>query len=131
MLTALVWFLRTLVRVPLTCFAVARLTALRLQGYSIAISKDLRSSPWRNGYDQAIYVDEVTKTMVESGLREASVLHYGNSPLFRADIGNDDPEQMLQLIKSLSKISPILDFALMDIGNRGDGRRAARERVLL
>ena len=140
------------------------------------------------GETRLLYIDEVTKTMVESGLREASIFvawaeynvthyfladdygnlhlleiltdgvvvtgmdvsrigetsrasnlvylgdnllfvasHYGNSQLFRVDFGNDDPEQRLQLIKTLSNIGPILDFAVMDMGNRGDDGQLGNE----
>ncbi|KAK4134513.1 hypothetical protein BT67DRAFT_296361 [Trichocladium antarcticum] len=140
------------------------------------------------GETRLLYIDEVTKTMVESGLREASIFvawaeynvthyfladdygdlhlleiltdgvvvtgmdvsrigetsrasnlvylgdnllfvasHYGNSQLFRVDLGNEDPEQRLQLVKTLSNIGPILDFAVMDMGNRGDDGQLGNE----
>jgi DNA damage-binding protein 1 len=46
--------------------------------------------------------------------------HYGDSQVFRLDLGNEDPKQYVQLVQTLPNIGPILDFAIMDMGNRGD-----------
>ncbi|KAL1843068.1 hypothetical protein VTJ49DRAFT_3203 [Mycothermus thermophilus] len=53
--------------------------------------------------------------------------HYGDSQLFRLDLANEDPRQYLQLVQTLSNIGPILDFAIMDMGNRGDEGQLANE----
>ncbi|KAL2267250.1 hypothetical protein VTJ83DRAFT_4527 [Remersonia thermophila] len=53
--------------------------------------------------------------------------HYGDSQLFRLDLANEDPRQYLQLIQTLSNIGPILDFTIMDMGNRGDEGQLANE----
>lgn len=43
--------------------------------------------------------------------------HYGDSQLFRVDLVSETDE-FLQLVQVLPNISPILDFAVMDMGNR-------------
>lgn len=53
--------------------------------------------------------------------------HYGDSQLFRLDLENDDPRQYVQLVQTLSNIGPILDFAIMDMGNRGDEGQLGNE----
>jgi DNA damage-binding protein 1 len=53
--------------------------------------------------------------------------HYGDSQLFRLDLANEDPRQYLQLVQTMSNIGPILDFAIMDLGNRGDEGQLANE----
>ncbi|ROW05634.1 hypothetical protein VSDG_00102 [Cytospora chrysosperma] len=48
--------------------------------------------------------------------------HYGDSQLWRVDLEGDSSE-MLQLVQVLPNIAPILDFAVMDMGNReGDSQ---------
>ncbi|KAK3318984.1 mono-functional DNA-alkylating methyl methanesulfonate N-term-domain-containing protein [Apodospora peruviana] len=44
--------------------------------------------------------------------------HYGDSQLFRLDLLNEDFSQTMQLVQVLPNIGPILDFAVMDMGNR-------------
>ncbi|EGS21783.1 uncharacterized protein CTHT_0036510 [Thermochaetoides thermophila DSM 1495] len=53
--------------------------------------------------------------------------HYGNSQLLRLDLENQNPKQRLQLIESFQNIGPILDFAIMDMGNRGDSGQPGNE----
>jgi DNA damage-binding protein 1 len=53
--------------------------------------------------------------------------HYGDSQVFRLDLGNQDPKQYLQLVQTLPNIGPILDFAIMDMGNRGDEGQLGNE----
>ncbi|KXX73028.1 DNA damage-binding protein 1 [Madurella mycetomatis] len=139
------------------------------------------------GETRLLYIDEVTKTTVESALKEACIFvawaeydvlhylladdygnlhllsiltdgvvvtgmdvsrigktsrasnlvylgndllfvasHYGNSQLFRLNLlsGND---QYMHLVQTLSNIGPILDFAIMDMGNRGDDGQLGNE----
>jgi DNA damage-binding protein 1 len=139
------------------------------------------------GEIRLLYIDEVTKTTVESGLEEAcifvawaeyDVLHYlladdygslhllsintdgvvvtgmdvfkigrtsrasnlvylgnnllfvgshhGNSQLFRLDLLSSDG-QYLHLVQTLPNIGPILDFTIMDMGNRGDDGQLGNE----
>ncbi|KAJ9138437.1 DNA damage-binding protein 1a [Pleurostoma richardsiae] len=48
--------------------------------------------------------------------------HYGDSQLWRVDFGNE-ASQYLQLVQVLPNISPVLDFEVMDMGNReGDSQ---------
>ncbi|AEO66386.1 uncharacterized protein THITE_2114471 [Thermothielavioides terrestris NRRL 8126] len=140
------------------------------------------------GETRLLYIDEVTKTTVESALTEASIFvawaeydvkhyfladdygnlhlltletedvvvtgmivnrigktsrasnlvylgdnllfvasHYGDSQLFRLDLENDDARQLVQLVQTLPNIGPILDFEIMDLGNRGDEGQLANE----
>lgn len=133
------------------------------------------------GETRLLYIDEVTKVKVESGLREASIFvawaeydvthylladdygnlhmlelltdgvvvtgmdvfrigvtsrasnlvylgdnllfvasHYGDSQLLRLDLESNDSEQRLRIVQELPNIGPILDFTVMDMGNRGD-----------
>ncbi|KAL2170438.1 hypothetical protein VTG60DRAFT_4818 [Thermothelomyces hinnuleus] len=53
--------------------------------------------------------------------------HYGDSQLFRLDLQNEDPKALLQLVQTLHNIGPILDFAIMDMGNRGDEGQLGNE----
>ncbi|KAL2193661.1 mono-functional DNA-alkylating methyl methanesulfonate N-term-domain-containing protein [Corynascus similis CBS 632.67] len=53
--------------------------------------------------------------------------HYGDSQLFRLDLQNEDPKALLQLVQALPNIGPILDFAIMDMGNRGDEGQLGNE----
>ncbi|KAK4237342.1 hypothetical protein C8A03DRAFT_34715 [Achaetomium macrosporum] len=48
--------------------------------------------------------------------------HYGDSQLFRLDLQNEDPKQFLQLVQTLPNIGPILDFTIMDLGNRDESQ---------
>lgn len=52
--------------------------------------------------------------------------HYGNSQLFRLDLLSGSG-QYLQLVQTLPNIGPILDFAIMDLGNRGDEGQLGNE----
>ncbi|KAK0663036.1 mono-functional DNA-alkylating methyl methanesulfonate N-term-domain-containing protein [Cercophora samala] len=47
--------------------------------------------------------------------------HYGDSQLFQLDLSADKPadKPFLTLIQAISNIGPIMDFAVMDMGNRG------------
>lgn len=48
--------------------------------------------------------------------------HYGDSQLWKVDLG-DDPAQYLQLTQVMHNVAPVLDFAVMDMGNReGDSQ---------
>ncbi|KAF3767909.1 hypothetical protein M406DRAFT_252515 [Cryphonectria parasitica EP155] len=48
--------------------------------------------------------------------------HYGDSQLWKVDLG-DDPTQSLQLTQVLHNVAPVLDFTVMDMGNReGDSQ---------
>ncbi|KAK4150603.1 hypothetical protein C8A00DRAFT_36810 [Chaetomidium leptoderma] len=53
--------------------------------------------------------------------------HYGDSQLFRLDFEKEDPRQFTQLVQTLSNIGPILDFTIMDMGNRGDDGQLGNE----
>ncbi|KAL2015684.1 hypothetical protein VTK56DRAFT_5019 [Thermocarpiscus australiensis] len=53
--------------------------------------------------------------------------HYGDSQLFRVDLNNQDPERYIQLVQSLPNIGPILDFAIMDLGTKGDDGQPGNE----
>ncbi len=140
------------------------------------------------GETRLLYIDEVTKSTVESALKEASIFvawaeynvkhyfladdygnlnlltlntegvvvagmevypigktsrasslvylggdllfvasHYGDSQLYRLDLNSDDPKQYIQLVQTLSNIGPILDFTIMDMGNRGDEGQLGNE----
>jgi DNA damage-binding protein 1 len=49
--------------------------------------------------------------------------HYGDSQLFRIDFSQESSLQYMQLVQTLPNIGPILDFAIMDMGNReGDSQ---------
>ena len=140
------------------------------------------------GETRLLYIDEVTKSTVESALKEASIFvawaeynvkhyfladdygnlnlltlntegvvvtgmevypigktsrasslvylgddllfvasHYGDSQLYRLHLDSDDPKQYMQLVQTLSNIGPILDFTIMDMGNRGDEGQLGNE----
>jgi DNA damage-binding protein 1 len=140
------------------------------------------------GETRLLYIDEVTKSRVESALKEASIFvawaeynvkhyfladdygslhlltlntegvvvtgmdvnligktsrasnlvylgddylfvasHYGDSQLYRLDLYNEDPRKYVQLVQTLSNIGPILDFTIMDMGNRGDEGQLGNE----
>ncbi|KAK4098343.1 hypothetical protein N658DRAFT_499592 [Parathielavia hyrcaniae] len=53
--------------------------------------------------------------------------HYGDSQLYRLDLESDDPSRYLQLVQTLDNIGPILDFTIMDMGNRGDEGQLGNE----
>lgn len=53
--------------------------------------------------------------------------HYGDSQLYRLDLDNEDPRQYVQLVQTLPNIGPILDFTIMDMGNRGDEGQLGNE----
>ncbi|CAK7198317.1 hypothetical protein SEUCBS139899_000977 [Sporothrix eucalyptigena] len=64
--------------------------------------------------------------------------HHGDSQLFRINLTDDSPDEMVdepakdkglekghkfvQLVQTFSNIGPILDFTIMDMGNREDGK---------
>lgn len=51
--------------------------------------------------------------------------HYGDSQLWRVDFGEsaEEPAQFLQLTQVMHNVAPVLDFAVMDMGNReGDSQ---------
>lgn len=49
--------------------------------------------------------------------------HYGDSQIWKVDLAQDDPNQYLQLTQVLQNVAPVLDFAVMDMGNReGDSQ---------
>lgn len=49
--------------------------------------------------------------------------HYGDSQLWKVDLAQNDPNQYLQLTQVLQNVAPVLDFAVMDMGNReGDSQ---------
>ncbi|KAK3352658.1 mono-functional DNA-alkylating methyl methanesulfonate N-term-domain-containing protein [Lasiosphaeria hispida] len=134
------------------------------------------------------YIDEVTKRMVESSLKEASIFvawteydtthyfladdygslhllsiitngvvvtgmettrigttsrassliylgnsllfvasHYGDSQLFRIDLRSEKFQDIIQLVQVLPNIGPILDFAVMDMGNRENDSQLGNE----
>ncbi|KAK0715554.1 mono-functional DNA-alkylating methyl methanesulfonate N-term-domain-containing protein [Lasiosphaeris hirsuta] len=134
------------------------------------------------------YIDEVTKRMVESALKEASIFvawaeydtthyfladdygslhllsiitngvvvtgmetsrigttsrasslvylgdnllfvasHYGDSQLFRIDLLSKNYKEIVQLAQVLPNIGPILDFAVMDMGNRENDSQLGNE----
>jgi DNA damage-binding protein 1 len=140
------------------------------------------------GETRLLYIDEVTKTTVQSALREASIFvawaeldvthyfladdygslhllslntegvvvtgmdvhnigktsrasklvylgnnllfvasHYGDSQLYRLDLQSEDASQYLQLVQTVDNIGPILDFTIMDMGNRGDEGQLGNE----
>ncbi|KAK4200972.1 mono-functional DNA-alkylating methyl methanesulfonate N-term-domain-containing protein [Triangularia verruculosa] len=47
--------------------------------------------------------------------------HYGDSQLFQLDLSEEKPtdKPFLRLVQTISNIGPIMDFAVMDMGNRG------------
>jgi len=53
--------------------------------------------------------------------------HYGDSQLYRLDLLNEDATQYVQLVQTISNIGPILDFTIMDMGNRGDEGQLGNE----
>jgi DNA damage-binding protein 1 len=53
--------------------------------------------------------------------------HYGDCQLFRLDLHNEGDSKLIQLVQTLSNIGPILDFAIMDMGNRGDEGQLGNE----
>ncbi|KAL2126924.1 hypothetical protein VTI74DRAFT_11601 [Chaetomium olivicolor] len=140
------------------------------------------------GETRLLYIDEVTKSTVESPLKEASIFvawaeynaknyfladdygnlhlltmttegvvvlgmevirigktsrasnlvylgndllfvasHYGDSQLFKLNLQNDDATHLVQLVQTLPNIGPILDFTIMDLGNRGDDNQLGNE----
>lgn len=49
--------------------------------------------------------------------------HYGDSQVWKVDLNRNDPNQYLQLAQILQNVAPILDFSVMDMGNReGDSQ---------
>ncbi|CAN8102710.1 unnamed protein product [Discula destructiva] len=49
--------------------------------------------------------------------------HYGDSQLWKVDFNAENPKQIIQLTQVISNIAPVLDFAVMDMGNReGDSQ---------
>ncbi|KAK3935797.1 DNA damage-binding protein 1 [Diplogelasinospora grovesii] len=140
------------------------------------------------GETRLLYIDEVTKSTVESALKEASIFvawaeydvshyfladdygtlhllsimtdgvvvtgmdvsrigktsrasnliylgdgllfvasHYGDSQLFRINLLSDEPDGLMQLLQVLPNIAPILDFAVMDMGNRENDKELGNE----
>ncbi|KAK3389322.1 mono-functional DNA-alkylating methyl methanesulfonate N-term-domain-containing protein [Podospora didyma] len=53
--------------------------------------------------------------------------HYGDSQLFRLNLLSDNPLEIMQLVQTMPNISPILDFAIMDMGNRGNESQLGNE----
>ncbi|KAK4144568.1 uncharacterized protein C8A04DRAFT_36560 [Dichotomopilus funicola] len=53
--------------------------------------------------------------------------HYGDSQLFRLNLHSEDSKTLIQLVETLPNIGPILDFAIMDMGNRGDEGQLGNE----
>ncbi|KAK4126479.1 hypothetical protein N657DRAFT_592939 [Parathielavia appendiculata] len=53
--------------------------------------------------------------------------HYGDSQLYRLDLDSEDSSRYLQLVQTLDNIGPILDFTIMDMGNRGDEGQLGNE----
>ncbi|KAK4161057.1 hypothetical protein QBC43DRAFT_303294 [Cladorrhinum sp. PSN259] len=53
--------------------------------------------------------------------------HYGDSQLLKVDLHNEEPDQLVQPIQTLANIGPIIDFAVMDMGNRGDDNQLGNE----
>ncbi|KAK1749837.1 DNA damage-binding protein 1 [Echria macrotheca] len=52
--------------------------------------------------------------------------HYGDSQLFRVDF-SEGAQQILQEIQVLKNIGPVLDFAVMDMGNRENDSKLGNE----
>ncbi|KAJ4289460.1 hypothetical protein N0V88_006941 [Collariella sp. IMI 366227] len=52
--------------------------------------------------------------------------HYGDSQLFKLNLLSDDGTY-IQLVQTLPNIGPILDFEIMDLGNRGDDNQLGNE----
>ncbi|KAK3987205.1 hypothetical protein QBC44DRAFT_331894 [Cladorrhinum sp. PSN332] len=53
--------------------------------------------------------------------------HYGDSQLLKIDLQNEESDQLVQPIQTLANIGPIMDFAVMDMGNRGDENQLGNE----
>ncbi|KAK4213480.1 DNA damage-binding protein 1 [Rhypophila decipiens] len=53
--------------------------------------------------------------------------HYGDSQLFHVDLIKKDVRDMMTLVQSLPNIGPILDFAVMDMGNRENNSALGNE----
>lgn len=53
--------------------------------------------------------------------------HYGDSQLLKIDLITEDSEQRVQLAQVIPNIGPIMDFAVMDMGNRGDDNQLGNE----
>lgn len=55
--------------------------------------------------------------------------HYGDSQLFNVDLakGSEDTKEMMIMSQIISNIGPILDFAIMDMGNRENNSALGNE----
>ncbi|KAK4226580.1 hypothetical protein QBC38DRAFT_221708 [Podospora fimiseda] len=53
--------------------------------------------------------------------------HYGDSQLLKIDLTNEESDQLVQPIQTLANLGPITDFAVMDMGNRGDENQMGNE----
>ncbi|KAK3378747.1 mono-functional DNA-alkylating methyl methanesulfonate N-term-domain-containing protein [Lasiosphaeria ovina] len=53
--------------------------------------------------------------------------HHGDSQLFRVDLSLDAIDQIVQLVQIIPNIGPIMDFSVMDMGNRGDDNQLGNE----
>lgn len=83
--------------------------------------------------DGGVIVDSIDVSYIGKTARASSLVylgsnllfvgsHYGDSQLYKVDFENEDG-QYLQLLQVIPNIGPILDFAVMDMGNReGDNQ---------